>query len=74
MNGRLSFVPQHGSRKLEKRLYTRKYTSECKYWENKGHTGVVLVSRCGCQSPLILPPHYLQTAAAYTPSLEHLAV
>ena len=58
---------------LEKHLYTQ-ITSECTYWGNMGHTGVVLVSRCDCLSCVILSRHFLQTTLAYTPGLERLAV
>ena len=44
------------------------------YWGSKGHTGVGLVSKCDRLSSVILSPHFLQTTAAYTPDLEHLAV
>jgi hypothetical protein len=42
--------------------------------KNKGHTGVVLVSRFGCLSSVLLSPHFLQTTSAYTPDLGRLAV
>jgi hypothetical protein len=74
MNDRSSFGPQRGSGMLERHLYTRTSTSECTYWGNKGHTGVVLVSRCDRLSSVILSPHFLQTTLAYTPDLERLAV
>jgi hypothetical protein len=35
----------------------------------KGHTGIVLVSRSGCLSSLILSLHFLPTTTAYTPEL-----
>ena len=74
MNDRSSFGPQRGSGMLERYLYTRTYTSEWTYWGNKGRTGVVSVSRCDCLSSVILSPHLLQTASAYTADLERLAV
>ena len=58
----------------EKPLYTRKVTSECTYWKIQGHTGVVLASRCGRFSSVMLSPHFLQTTLAYTPDLGHLAM
>ena len=58
----------------EKRLYTRTSTNELTYWGNKGHTGVVLVSRRGHLSSVIRSPHFLQTTSAYTHDLEHLEV
>ena len=42
--------------------------------EKKGHTGVVLVSRCGYLSSVILSRYFLQTTLVYTPDLEHLVV
>ena len=59
---------------LEKYLYTRTSTIECTYWENKGHTGVELVSKCDRLSSVIRSPHFLQTALAYTLDLERLEV
>ena len=59
---------------LEKHLYTRTSTIQCAYWESKGHTGVVLVSRCDCLSSVIRSPHFLQTTLAYTLDLERLEV
>jgi len=58
----------------EKHLYTRKYTGERTYWENKERTGVALVSRCGALSSAILFPHFQETTSAYTPDLEHLSM
>ena len=74
MNDRSSFGPQRGSGMLERYPYTRTFTSKCTYWENKGHTGVVLVSRCDRLSSAIPSPHFLQTTLAYTPDLERLAM
>ena len=42
--------------------------------ENKEHTGVETVSRCGYLSPVIPFLYFLQTTLAYTLDLEHLAV
>ena len=58
----------------EKHLYIRITTNECTYWENKGHTGVVLVSRSDGLSSVLLSPRFLQTTSAYTPDLGHLAM
>ena len=58
---------------LEKRHYTRTFTYECMYLGDKGHTGVVLVSRCDCLS-VLLSQHFLQTTEAYTPDLGRLAI
>ena len=55
-------------------LYKRTSISRYMYRGNKGHTGGVLVSRCGCLSSVILALHFLQTTSAYTPDLESLAV
>ena len=41
-------------------------------WGNKGHTGVVLVSRCGCLASVIRSPHFLQTTSAYIHDLGRL--
>ena len=71
-NDRSSFGPQPGSGISEKHLYVRTSTGEWTYWGNNEHTGVVLVSRCGCLSFLIRSPHFLQTSSAYNPGLEHL--
>ena len=58
----------------EKHLYTRKCTNECTHWDNKGHTGVVLVSRCDCLSSVLLSQHHQRTTSAYTPDLGRLSV
>ena len=58
----------------EKHLYIRKPTGEWTAWGDKGHTGVVLVSRCGCFSFLIRALHFLQTSSAYIPDLGRLEV
>src|SRR5258708_5639333 len=58
---------QRGYGMSEKHLYTRTSTNECTYWGNKGHTGVVLVSRCDCLSSEPLSQHLLQATSAYTP-------
>ena len=58
----------------EKHLYVRISTGEWTYWGNKGHTGVVLVSRCGRLASVIHSPHFLQTTSAYTPDQERLGV
>ena len=46
LNDHSSFGPQCRSEMLEKCLYTCTPINECMYWGNKGHTAVVLVSRC----------------------------
>ena len=74
MNDHSLFGPQRGSEMSEKHLYTCKSTNECTYWENKGHTGVVLVSRCDRLSSALLSPHFLQTTSAYMPDVGRLAV
>ena len=58
----------------EKHLYTRTSSSGCTHWNNEGHTGVGLVSRCDCLSSVFLSQHYLQTTSVYTPGLGRLAV
>ena len=58
----------------EKRFYIREYTGEWTHWGNKGHTGVALVSRCGCLSSVIRSPRFLQTTSANTPDWERLEV
>ena len=74
MNDRAAFVPERGSGTLERYLYTRTSTSEWVYWGIKGHTGAVLVSRCGPLSSAIASPHCLQTTSVCSPDLERLEV
>ena len=59
---------------LEKHPYTCTLIFECKYLQNKRHTGVVLVSRCGCLSSVNLSAYFLQTNSTNTPDLERIAV
>ena len=58
----------------EKHLYIHTFTGYRTYWKNKGHTGVVLVSRFDRLFSVVLSPHCLQSTSAYTPDLERLAV
>ena len=74
MSDRAAFVPQRGSGMLERHLYTRTSTGEWTYCGIKGHTGVVLVSRCGCLSSAIRSPRCLQTTSVCSPDLERLEV
>ena len=58
----------------EKHLYANIFTGYRTYWESKGHTGVVLVSRFDCLFSVIPSLHCLQTTSAYTLDLGRLAV
>ena len=57
----------------EKYLYIHTQFINRTLWGNKGHTGVGLVPRFGRLSAVILFPHFLETAPAYTSNQGHLA-
>ena len=73
-NDWFSFVPQCECGTLKKHLYTCTLTIECTYWQNKGHTGVELVSRSGCLPSVIPSPRFPQTISVYTLDLECLSM